>query len=148
MIFNDLDEAKKLPLGHYERDLAYRAIDKEYYGSREIERRMCKRFSRAIRHIPAFDTPRAITLLTHLSQLLEIRPPKIQLSSKDCHPSTIGHYVALGRTIHIRFSTADISTLLHEFAHHVASERRLGWGHGDGFLQALELVWETWGSLD
>ena len=138
---DQLVQARRLPLGHYDRAQAQRAITHEYAASRRIETYFLERW----RYDSVVHTWQlAADISAGLTRSLGTRPIKRILPFKEDDETRwdkAGHYEG-GRVIRCRMPVS-VCTLIHETAHHVVSVERLnpkpGQHRGD-FLWVLQAL--------
>ena len=135
-------EAKKLPLGHYDRTKAAHLLDLEYRASSENERLLMKKFK-----LPSNikSLQEAANLSGFVCKQLGVKPiKKIRISTIEVEIG-VAHYNGEKKEIVCKpFSWCSVSIILHETAHHVIQvEKNMSGVHHKDFLWVEELLFEV-----
>lgn len=143
ILLDNLKESQKLPLGHYGRKEAEKAVDKEYDLSREVSSRWYPKVRKVWGGI-SITPEEGARIIGKLTVILGVSKLKrIVFSSPDVHSHAVAHYCR--NEIHFRGSWCNLMTLIHEFSHHV---HRNDWGvrgesHGKEFAEVMDYVFEA-----
>lgn len=142
-MFDRLQEANKLPLGHYERTKAREAIDEEYAACQEQERKLMRSIPKKVRRY-SIDPRKAKWIVDELCDLSGMRRIRgIIFSSEEVHRYSAAHYNPAKKEIHVGWQTVGVRTLLHELAHHFKIEDRMPGGmHGESFLWCERFIFD------
>lgn len=140
-----LKKSKELPLGHYERGNAQKAVDEEYKLSNQVFYKWDAKVRKALGnfYITPEEGAKIVGELTILLGLTKLN--KMIFSSPEVHPFAAAHYDKRSKEIHFSGSWCNIMTLIHELAHHV---HYWDWGvrgevHGPEFAKVQDLLFEV-----
>ncbi len=135
------EESKKLPLGHYERLEAEKALEAEYAECVALERKLYKHYKRfGGRRLLSLGE--AARLVGEVCSRVGVKLPRqVYLKSDRVPPGAYGCYFY--NEIHFRYDTAEITAVLHEIAHRVVSAEGLRGLHDKDFLWAEEMLFEA-----
>lgn len=124
-----LVESRKLPPGHIGRKTARARVDSIYAACREVERHWGKKLKKYARRVD-WTPERVRALYDYLTDHFgakQIREINWGV------PQNGGAYYRAG-TVNFRWMSADLTTIIHELAHHWAP------GHGQSFLAREEML--------
>lgn len=134
-----LQEAGKLPAGHVEKQKAEEIVEREYKASHDQELAFSKRLPRRFRK--PLDPDVAREVISSLCSLTGTSEPKIVFASMEVHPMAAAH--CAWKELHFRWGCTNLSTLIHELAHHVNNmDRRGGGSHGEAFIWTEQFLFD------
>jgi hypothetical protein len=149
-LFDRLAESKKLPLGHYERNEASKAVSEVYLLCRENESKFCKLLRKKFK--TGWLSSKKPEVWKKLCDKIcdvygIVRIKTFVLSSPDCHACSGGHYSR--REIHVPHNYCELRVCLHELAHHFQIMDDKRGGHGQDFIEYENLVFDGfWKVID
>jgi len=144
-VLERLAKAKQLPMGHYERTNAKKAVEAEYAACHKQELDWESRLS-----VTRFDDiQKAVDFCYWLCASIGSRPiRRLVVNSPDVKVG-MAHYDANTKSIHFKYNWLTTAVLVHETAHHIKwVERYRGDSHGKEFLEIEKLLFEVamgWG---
>jgi hypothetical protein len=137
----NLEKARELPLGHYERTEAELVVDQEYSECREIEKRLAKKHKLPRRLDSLQETANFVWFLC---SAIGTKPPKkIKVNRDKVHRFASACYSTHECSIIFSSRWFTVTTIIHETAHHVMYREGLRGGHHQNFLWVEELLFEA-----
>lgn len=129
-------ETEKLPLGHYSRSKAAKAVERIYQKCHAINAKWHRRFPKWVHGQWSVDQAKkhCNELCRALGERNMIR--KIVPYSTDVYCAAAAHYCC--NEIHFKWSIT-YGTLIHELAHHCSRAH----DHGDWFCEVLEMLFKV-----